>query len=153
MGECNTILSAYTLYTHPSISFCGNESKFSLFHAIKLLITSNKFLRRVWCKYLGTFISWIAIIQNLFLLIYLGHAQAKGGFMHFCYTLTVSQTSPGFYESAVQIFLKTRWVEEKLLVMSNFSFSHGVFYPFGELSAIFIEFKMVVCKLFQFGRV
>ena len=27
------------------------------------------------------------------------------------------------------------------------------FYPFGEPSAIFIEFKIVVCKLFQFGRV
>ena len=26
--------------------------------------------------------------------------------------------------------LKTRWVKEKLLVMSNFSFSHSVFYQF-----------------------
>ena len=30
---------------------------------------------------------------------------------------------------------------------------HSVFYPFWELSAIFIKFKIVVCKLFQFGRV
>ena len=29
-----------------------------------------------------------------------------------------------------QAFLKTLWVKEKLLVMSNFSFSHSVFYPF-----------------------
>ena len=42
--------------------------------------------------------------------------------------------------------------------MSNFSFSHNVFYPFGELSAIFIkseiviEFENVVSKLFKFGR-
>ena len=42
---------------------------------------------------------------------------------------------------------------EKLLVMSNFSFSHSVFYPFGKLSAMFIKFIIVVCKLFQFGRV
>ena len=28
-----------------------------------------------------------------------------------------------------------------------------VFYPFGELSAIFIKFKIVVCRLFQFGSV
>ena len=49
--------------------------------------------------------------------------------------------------------LKTLWEKEKLLVTSNFSFSHGVFYPFGKLSAIFIKFKIVVCKLFQFGRV
>ena len=33
--------------------------------------------------------------------------------------------------------------------MSNFSISHSVFYPFGELYTIFIKFKIVVCKLFQ----
>ena len=49
--------------------------------------------------------------------------------------------------------LKTLWEKEKLLVTSNFSFFHSVFYPFGELSAIFIKFEIVVCKLFQFGRV
>ena len=49
--------------------------------------------------------------------------------------------------------LKTLWEKEKLLVMSNFSFSHSVFYPFEELYSIFIKFKIVVCKLFQFGRV
>ena len=43
--------------------------------------------------------------------------------------------------------------KEELLNMSNFSFSHSVFYPFGELSAIFIKSEIVVCKLFQFGRV
>ena len=40
--------------------------------------------------------------------------------------------------------------KEKLLVMSNFSFSNIVFYPFGELSAINIKFKIIVRKLFQF---
>ena len=34
---------------------------------------------------------------------------------------------------------------------SNFAFSHSVFYPFEELSAIFIKFEIVVCKLFQFA--
>ena len=68
--------------------------------------------------------------------------------------LTLSQTSPGFYVSAVLVsLLKTLWEKEKLLLVSNFSFSHSVFYPFGELSAIFIKFEIVVCKLFQFGRV
>ena len=57
--------------------------------------------------------------------------------------LRVCNTSP----------LKTPWEKEKLLVTSNFSFSHRVFYLFGELSAIFIKFEIVVCKLFQFGRV
>ena len=55
--------------------------------------------------------------------------------------LTLSQTSPGFYVSAVRVSLT-----------SNFSFSHSVFYLFGELSTIFIKLKIVVCKLFQFGR-
>ena len=48
---------------------------------------------------------------------------------------------------------KTLWEKEKLLVKFNFSFSHSVFYPFAELSAIFIKFEIVICKLFQFGRV
>ena len=67
--------------------------------------------------------------------------------------LTLSQTSPGFYVSAVQVFLKTLWEKEKLLVTSNFSFSHSVLYPFRELPVIFIKFEIVVWKLFQFGRV
>ena len=45
------------------------------------------------------------------------------------------------------------WEKEKLLVTSNFPFSHSVFYQFRELSPIYIEFKIVVCNLFQFGPV
>ena len=41
--------------------------------------------------------------------------------------------------------LKTLWEKEKLLITSNFSFSHSVFYPFGELPAIFFKFEIVVC--------
>ena len=48
--------------------------------------------------------------------------------------------------------LKTLWETEKLLVTSNFSFSHSVFNTFGELFPIFIKLKIVVCRLFQFGR-
>ena len=64
--------------------------------------------------------------------------------------LTLSQPIPGSYVSAVQIFLK-HWEKEKLLVTSNFSISHSVFYLFGELPAMFIKFEIIVCKLFQFG--
>ena len=49
--------------------------------------------------------------------------------------------------------LKTLWEKEKLLVTTNFSFSHNVYYSFGELSAIFIEFEIVACELLQFGIV
>ena len=55
-----------------------------------------------------------------------------------------------FYSSNL---LKTLRVKEKLLVTSNFSFSLSVFYLFGEPSAIFSKIEIVVCKLFQFGRV
>ena len=49
--------------------------------------------------------------------------------------------------------LKTPWEKEKLLVTSNFSFSHSVFYPSRELSAIFTKIVIVICRLFQFRRV
>ena len=47
--------------------------------------------------------------------------------------------------------LKTLWENEKF--DSNFSFTNSVFYPHGELSAIFIIFKIVICKFFQFGSI
>ena len=37
--------------------------------------------------------------------------------------------------------LKTQWEKEKLLLTSNFSFFHSVFYAFGDISAIFIKFQ------------
>ena len=60
---------------------------------------------------------------------------------------------PWFLRVCSTSLLKTLQEKEKLLVTSNFSFSHSVFYLFGELSAIFNELEIVVCKLFQFGRV
>ena len=60
-------------------------------------------------------------------------------------------TKIGTYLTLQYIYLlKTLWKQEKLPVTSNFSFSHGVFYPFRELSTVFIQFEIVVCKLFQF---
>ena len=60
---------------------------------------------------------------------------------------------PWFLRVCITSLLKTLWEKEKLLVTSNFPFSHGVFYPFGEFIAIFIKFEIVICNLFQFGRV
>ena len=60
---------------------------------------------------------------------------------------------PWFLHVCSTSLLKTLWEKEKLLVMSDFSFFHSVFYPFEELSSVFIKFEIVVCKLFQFGRV
>ena len=54
---------------------------------------------------------------------------------------------PLFLSACSTSLLKTMWEKEKLLVKSNFSFSHSVFYLFVELSAIFIKFESVVCKV------
>ena len=59
---------------------------------------------------------------------------------------------PCFLRVCSRSLLKTLWKKEKLLVTSYFFFSHSVFYLFRELSAIFIKFEIVVCKVFQFGR-
>ena len=60
---------------------------------------------------------------------------------------------PWFLQVCNSGLLKTLWEKEKLLVMSNFSFSHSVFYLFGELVDIFIKLEIVLCKHFEFGRV
>ena len=44
--------------------------------------------------------------------------------------LTLSETSPGFLHVCSASLLKTLWEKEKLLVKSNFSFSHSPFYLF-----------------------
>ena len=60
---------------------------------------------------------------------------------------------PWFLRVCSRSLLKTLYEKEKLLKPSNFSFSHSIFYPFRELSAIFIKFEIVACKLFQIGRI
>ena len=49
--------------------------------------------------------------------------------------------------------MKTLWEKKKLLVMSNSSFSHSVFYLFEKLSSIFIKSEIVICKLFRFQSI
>ena len=70
-----------------------------------------------------------------------------------CYGINPFPNKPWFLPVCCMCFLKTLWEKEKLLITSNFSFSHSVFYLFGEHSAIFVKFEIVVCKLFQFRRV
>ena len=69
------------------------------------------------------------------------------------YPLNPFPNKPWFLRVCSTSPLKTPWEKEKLLITSNFSFSHNVFYPFEELSAIFVKFEIVVCKLFQFEKV
>ena len=67
--------------------------------------------------------------------------------------LTHSHTMTPFDAPGKQAFWKHGGKKENLLVTSNFSFSYSVIYPFRKLSAISVKFKIVVCKLFQFGRI
>ena len=46
--------------------------------------------------------------------------------------------------------MKTLREKEKLLIPSNFSFSQTAPLPLCKLSAIFIKFKTVLCKLLSF---
>ena len=79
-------------------------------------------------------------LNNLLLLSYTSH-------------INPFPNKPWFLRVCSTSLLKTLWEKEKLLVMSSFSFSRSVFHPFGELSAFFITYEIVVCKLFQFGKV
>ena len=58
----------------------------------------------------------------------------------------LSQTSPSFYVSEVQVF-------RKLCGKGEIARNDSVFYPSGELSTISIIFIIFGCKLFQFGKV
>ena len=78
-----------------------------------------------------------------------------------CTVCTVGFLSP-LSVKPINPFPNTAWflracstslLKTSLFVTSNFSFSHSVFYLFGDFSFIFIKFEIVVCKLFQFGRV
>ena len=85
----------------------------------------------------------ILIVDPVLVVCMILNRRAFNPFPNKPWFLCVCSTSP----------LKTLQEKEKLLVTSSFCFSHSVFYPFGELFAIFIKFKIVVCKLFQVGRV
>ena len=60
---------------------------------------------------------------------------------------------PRFLRVCGTSLLKTLWEMEKLHITSNYSFSLGVFYPFGKHSAIKMKFEIVICKMFQFRKV
>ena len=67
-------------------------------------------------------------------------------FIFFFINFSPFPNKPWFLRVCFKSLLKTLWEKEKLLVASNFSFSHSVFNPFRKLPVIFIKFKIVVCK-------
>ena len=74
----------------------------------------------------------------------------KGNIKNSSKHCTVGNTLPNkpcFLRVCSTSLLKTLWEKDKLLVTSNLSFSHSVFYPFGIHSAVFIKSDIDVCKL------
>ena len=69
------------------------------------------------------------------------------------WVLTLSQTSPGFYLSAVQVFKNTVRKGEIARNEQFLLFPQCFPYPLEEFSSFFIKFEIVVCRLFQLGRV
>ena len=56
--------------------------------------------------------------------------------------------------SAVQVLKKNTGGKREIDCDEQFLlFSCSVFYLYGELYAIFIKFEIVICLLFEFGRV
>ena len=63
-----------------------------------------------------------------------------------CFIFHPFPNKPLFSRVCSTSLLKTQWERKKLLVTSNFSFSHSVFYAVGELLTISIKSKIVICK-------
>ena len=115
---------------------------------------------------LGVFVIevWIIFFPSYSLLSHITKLQAttfkkmtccERGMNHIVMTsinlLNPFLNKPCFLHVCRTCLLKTLWEKEKLLVKSNFFFSHSVFYPSGALSDIFIKFEIVICKFNSFN--
>ena len=67
--------------------------------------------------------------------------NSEYSFSHPLYLLPLFPNKPWFLHVCSTSLLKTLWEKEKLLVTSNFPFTHSVFYPYDALSFIFIKFE------------
>ena len=67
--------------------------------------------------------------------------------------LTLFQTSPGFYMSAIQVLWKHCGKRRNCSWWAISPFPTAFSTHLGKFSAIFIKFEIVVCKLFQYGTV
>ena len=72
----------------------------------------------------------------------------KPKFLHLWYS-TFSQTSRGFYTSAVQVLKKT--LRKGEIALNKHFLLFPQCFKFEELSSISIKFEIIVCKFFQFG--
>ena len=154
--DCHDMTLAVKVALNPKSTQVDENLAYSTLHRkiLENMITSNNIIMEVYE------IAWLSSSLLIFIYLYSvckGEGQdhsnikaRKGGKRT---AFNTFPNKPWFLRVCRISLLKTLWEKEKLLVMSNFSFSHSVFYPFGELSAIFITFEIVVCKLLEFGRI
>ena len=90
------------------------------------------------------------------------HAVKGPAYMLFYFNCETSSTfyfnpfpkKPWFLRvCSTSLLKKNSGKRRNLLITSNFSCSHNVFYPSDKLPAILINFQIVLCKFFQLGRV
>ena len=129
MGECNSILSAYTL---------ARNKQFLLFPQCFLL---KQIIVSPFAHIFAIISLFAAALEEL-------KISMSGKVLR--NILCPFPNKPWFLRVWSKSLLKTLWEKKKLFVTSNFFFSQSVFYPFGELSLIFIKLKIVTFKLFQF---
>ena len=60
---------------------------------------------------------------------------------------------PWFLRVCSASLLKTLWGKGEIARKEQFLLFPPCFYPLGQVAAISINFTIVVCKVFQFGRV
>ena len=75
------------------------------------------------------------------------HTMFKRPFSHHCFNSFPNK--PWFLCVCGISLLKTLWEKEKLLVTSNFSFSHIVFYPFKNFLPFSSNFKLLSADSFN----
>ena len=99
------------------------------------VIRNNFMARSCWCYYYG-----LDKCQN-----------TKKSSISISVLRLAETTTSCFFHTKTKLLdatLSLWWGEEQT---SNFSFSNSAFYPFRVFSTIFIKFRIVVCKLLQFG--
>ena len=107
-----------------------------LYYKIHVYVYETKYV--IYMYYVQAILSLVMVFNNMMkILVFYNPFPNKPWFLRVCSTS----------------LLKTIWEKEKLLIITNFSLSHNVFYQFEDLFSIFINFEIVICKLFHFGRV
>ena len=130
--------------------------KLPFFYFFSELVSFIGYLDKCETSIFNALILEICIRKQRFAYKYFGHAWKNcwnyGSLMQFS-VFNPFPSKPWFLHVCSTSLLKTLLEKKKFLITSNFFFCHSVFFSFGELSAIFINFFIFVCKLFEFGRV